>query len=141
MSSFVFRLSSSSFVFFLFFFLVKSNLGLRTETLCHDPGTPRARACEDPPPPNWPKTPDDAFFRDFLCMLFWHHFLMPLQDVFRGLQDGPRRLKTAKRRPKSRPRADFGGFLSPKSIQVDTRYASRSSLMWKSRESKKILFS
>ena len=66
---------------------------------------------------------------------------MPLQDVFRGLQDVPKRPKTAKRRPKSRPRANFGGFLKPKSIQVDTRYASRSSLMWKSRERKKIRFS
>ena len=66
---------------------------------------------------------------------------MPLQDVSRALQDGPRRPKTAKRRPKSRPRADFGGFLRPKSIQVGTRYASQSYLMWKSLESKKILFS
>ena len=33
-------------------------------------------------------------------------------DVLRGLQDGQRPLKTAKRRPKSRPRADFGGFFS-----------------------------
>ena len=66
---------------------------------------------------------------------------MPLQDVLRALQDGPRRPKTATRRPKSCPRADFGGFLRPKSIQVGTRYASKSYLMWKSSESKKILFS
>ena len=131
---------SGSFVV-LFFFWVNGNLGLRTETHRHGPRAARPCARVDPPPPNWPKTPDDAFFRDFSCMLFWRHFLMPLQDVFRDLQDGPRRLQTAKRRPKSRPRADFGGFLKPKSIQVGTRYAFKSYLMWKSPESKKILFS
>ena len=83
------------------------------------------------PPKTAPKTPEDALFADFLCTLFLHHFSMPLQDVSRALQDGPRRPKTATRRPKSRPSADVGGFLKPKSIQVGTRYASQSHLMLK----------
>ena len=129
---FIFRLSFFVFVVVVWvFILVKSNLGLRTETHRHDPGAARPCAREDPPPPNWPKTPEDAFFASFLCILFWHHFLMPLQDVLRALQDGPTRPKTAPKRPKSRPRADFGGFLRPKSIQVGTRYASQSHLMLK----------
>ena len=66
---------------------------------------------------------------------------MPLQDVSRALQDGLGRAKTATSRPKSHPRADFGGFLKAKFIQVGTRYASQSHLMFKQAESKKILFS
>ena len=94
--------------------MVNGNLGVQIRPRRHSPS-------EDSPPQKIPKTLDDAFLADFLCPPFGHHFTMPLLDISRAFQDGPRRPKTCTRRPQSRLRADFGGFFRPKSIQVGTR--------------------
>ena len=122
---------------YIYICMVSGNLGVQIRP--PPPFPPHARSM-DSPPQKIPKTLADALFPDFLCPLFGHHFTMPLLDVSRAFQDGPRRPRTATRRPKSRRRADFGGFLRPKSIQVGTQYASQSYLMWKSPESKKYYF-
>ena len=53
-----------------FFLLVNDNLGLRTQPPGHGPRVTRPRTSLDPPPANLPKTPEDAFFVDFLCFFF-----------------------------------------------------------------------